>query len=211
MKAESSAGIICRFFCALAAALFFISIAGCENGDLKLSPQQVRALRQQNAQLAVQVKQAQADNQNLQNQLRTLAGLEGGLTAETIYNLQSIKITGYTGFYDKDGDGRREKLLVYIQPIDAEGDIIKAAGAVEVGLWNLNAAAENALLGRWTVQPQELKEMWFATFITINYRLMFDVSPDIADIDTPLTVKVAFTDYLSGKVFTGQKVIEPPK
>jgi len=157
----------------------------------------------------MQVKQQQAEKRNLEKQVRTLAGLESGLTAETIYDLQSIRITGYTNFYDKDGDGRREKLIVYIQPIDAQGDIIKAAGAVEVGLWDLGQTADQALLGRWTVEAEKLKKLWFATFITINYRLTFDISPDIADIDRPLTVKVTFTDYLSGKVFTEQKVIEP--
>ncbi len=157
----------------------------------------------------MQVKQQQAEKRNLEKQVRTLAGLESGLTAETIYDLQSIRITGYTNFYDKDGDGRSEKLIVYIQPIDAQGDIIKTAGAVEVQLWDLQQTADRALLGHWTVEAEKLKKLWFATFITINYRLTFDISPDIADVDTPLTVKVTFTDYLSGKVFTEQKVIEP--
>ncbi|GAH67953.1 unnamed protein product, partial [marine sediment metagenome] len=55
----------------------------------------------------------------------------------------------------------------------------------------------------------ELKKLWFATLITINYRLTFDVADKITGDEEALTVKVTFTDYLTGKVFTEQKVIKP--
>ena len=51
--------------------------------------------------------------------------------------------------------------------------------------------------------------MWFATLITINYRLVFDVPETVENLDVPLTVKVTFTDYLTGKIFKAQKVIKP--
>ena len=57
--------------------------------------------------------------------------------------------------------------------------------------------------------PAELKQNWFATLITINYRLMFDVAEKITGNEEELVVKVTFTDYLSGKIFKQQKVIRP--
>jgi len=78
-----------------------------------------------------------------------------------------------------------------------------------VQLWDLNRQDGQALLGQWHIEPNELKKLWFATLITINYRLTFDVADKIEDAEGPLTVKVAFTDYLSGRVFNEQRVIKP--
>jgi len=84
------------------------------------------------------------------------------------------------------------------------------AGAVDVQLWDLNKTDSEALLDEWRVEPEELKKLWFATMITINYRLTFDVADKIESMEEPLTVKVTFTDYLTGKVFKEQKVIKAP-
>jgi hypothetical protein len=42
-----------------------------------------------------------------------------------------------------------------------------------------------------------------------NYRLIFDMKGKIEKFDQPLTLTVTFTDYLSGKTFSEQKVIKP--
>ncbi len=86
---------------------------------------------------------------------------------------------------------------------------MKATGAVDVQLWDLNKEQDEALVGQWHVGPEELKGLWFATLIIINYRLTFDVGEKIEEFKEPLTVKVTFTDYLSGKVFKEQRVIKP--
>jgi len=185
--------------------------AGCEeSGSQKSSlAKQVHLLKQEKTQLARQVEQTEADNEQLKKQIQVLSDLQPQVEPEDIYNLQRIKITRYTNFYDRDKDGRKEKLIVYIQPLDADGDIIKAAGAVDVQLWDLNRAGGEALLGQWHVTADKLRELWFATILIINYRLTFDVTGIVDKFDEPLTVRVTFTDYLSGRVFKEQKVIKP--
>jgi len=201
-------------FCLLSSVLCLLYFAaGCEKTDSKKPTltQQVHLLEQEKTQLTHQVKQSEAENEQLKKQIQVLSGLEAGVMPEDIYRLKRIKITRYTNFYDKDKDkdGKKEKLIVYIQPLDTNGDIIKAAGAVDVQLWDLNKAGGEALLGQWTVKPDELKKLWFATVLIINYRLTFDVADIVDKFDEPLTVKVTFTDHLSGKVFKEQKVIKP--
>jgi hypothetical protein len=141
--------------------------------------------------------------------VQTLSGLPEDVRLESLYSLESVKIGRYTGFYDKDKDGKNEKLIVYIRPIDEEGDEVKASGAVDVQLWNLNKADSEALLGEWRVQPDELKKLWYATLVTINYRLTFDIADKVDNFDDIMTVKVTFTDYLTGKVFNAQRIIQP--
>ena len=201
-----------RFFCILSSVLCFLSfVAGCENANSIKTPlvEQIGKLTEQKTQLENQLEQTRAENKQLKKQMHVLSGLPEQVKGENLYRLGKIVIGGYTGFFDKDKDGEKEKLIVYIQPIDEEGDIVKASGTVDVQLWDLNKEEGQALLGQWHVKPGELKKLWFATLITINYRLMFDIADKVKSFDEPLTVKVTFTDYLTGKVFKEQKVIKP--
>jgi cell division protein FtsB len=188
-------------------------LAGCQKTQERNSlAAQIEQLTQEKKLLQEQVEQSQAENKQLKGQVQVLSGLPEAVKLENLSRLRSVKIGRYTGFYDKDNDGRKEKLIVYIQPMDEEGDKIKAAGDVDVQLWDLSKTESGALLGQWHVAPNELKKLWFDTVLTINYRLTFDVpgkiDPD-ALVEDSLTVKVTFTDYLTGQVFNEQKAIKP--
>jgi cell division protein FtsB len=208
---KSEVSLLFSVLCLLSSVFCLYFIAGCENANSIKTPlvEQIGNLTEQKTQLENQLEQTKAENKQLKKQMHVLSGLPEQVKGENLYRLGKIVIGGYTGFFDKDKDGEKEKLIVYIQPIDEEGDIIKAGGTVDVQLWDLNKEEGQALLGQWHVEPGELKKLWFATLITINYRLTFDIADKVKSFDEPLTVKVTFTDCLSGKVFKEQKVIKP--
>lgn len=192
------------------AACLLILVTGCDNAASRFAAEdEINTLRREKKELSRQTEQCKSKSKQLEGQIQVLSNLKPELRLGSLYSLQNVKITRYTNLYDKDKDGVKEKLIVYLQPIDGEGDIIKAAGAVDVQLWDLNAENGHALLGQWHVEPNDLKKLWFATLITINYRLTFDVADKIDEFEEPLTVKVTFTDYLTGKVFKEQRVIKP--
>ena len=194
---------------AILAGCLLVIITGCENGGSKSPAKEISRLKQEKTQLTHQLEQSKKEADQLKEQLQSLSALAPEARLENLYHLQSIKITRYTNLYDKDSDGRYDKLIVYIQPIDEDGDVVKATGAVDVQLWDLNKEADQALIGQWHVGPAEMKKLWFATLITINYRLSFEVADKISEFKKPLTVKLTFTDYLTGKVFSEQRVIKP--
>ena len=188
------------------AGFAFSVIAGCTSGP---SPaEQIERLKQEKKQLQGGLERSKSENRQLREQVQTLSGLKPEVKLENLYNLQKIRLTRYTDFYDKDKNGKKEKLIVYIQPIDEQDNVIKASGTVEVQLWDLSKKENEAMLAQWTVKPDELKKLWFESFLTISYRLTFDVADLIKGINEPLTVRVVFTDYLAGKVFKEQKVIK---
>jgi len=209
---KSEVSLLSSVLCLLSSVFCLYFIAGCENANSIRTPlvEQIGNLTEQKKQLENQLEQTRAENKQLTKQMQVLSGLPEEVKGENLYRLQKIKIGKYTGFFDKNDDGTKEKLIVYIQPLDEEGDIIKATGAVDVQLWDLDSSETNqALLGQWHVEPDELKKLWFASLVTINYRLTFDIADKVKSFDKPLTVKVNFTDYLSGKVFKEQNVIDP--
>ena len=186
-------------------------VIGCANPDENGSTTvQLEQLTQENKELQNQIEQSEKENEQLKKQVQTLSGLPENVKLENINQLENIKIGRYTGFFDKDGDGKKEKLIVYLQPTDAQGDAIKAVGTAEIQLWDLNKTNNEALLGQWKIEPDELKNLWFETLISIYYRLTFDVAGIVENLEEPPTVKITFTDYLTGKVFNDQKVIKAP-
>ncbi len=203
-----ASSILHSAFCIL---IFLILVTGCANPNEKESlARQIGQLTQEKTQLQKQIEQFEIENKQLKQQVQVLSELPKEVKLENLNRLESVKIGRYTGFFDKDKDGKKEKLIVYIQPVDEQGDTIKVTGAVEVQLWDLDKAGSEALLDEWRVESNELKEFWFATLITINYRLTFDVADIVESLEEQLTVKVTFTDYMTGKVFKEQKVIKAP-
>lgn len=205
-KAGRGAVLLCS--CALA---FFV--VGCETPDSQKNTlsEQIETLKHDKSRLTRQIEQSKSKNKDLQQQINTLHNLAGKIDLEKLYDVQRLKITKHSNLHDKDKDkdGKKETLIIYIQPIDQDGDIVKAAGSVDVQLLNLNEE-EPQLLGQWHVGPVELRKLWFNALMMTNYRLTFDVSDKVQTFEEPLTVNVTFTDYLTGKVLKEQKVIKPP-
>ena len=184
------------------AAVVICFFAGCENAQKGAAVvDETKSLRVANEQLSEELAQSR-------EQIQVLSGLEPEVRLENVYDLQGVKLTRFTNLYDKDNDGKKEKLIVYLKPEDEEGDAVKVSGAVDVELWDLARGEGEALIGKWHVDAQSLRQQWLTTMVAANYRLIFDVG-GLVEGDEELVVKVVFTDYLSGKVFREQMVIKP--
>jgi outer membrane murein-binding lipoprotein Lpp len=201
-----------RWICGLL-VLGVVLLAGCGIGSARKGPleMKVRDLEREQADLTGQLEQSQIEAEQLKSQIKALASLPPDKKESLFYSLSTVTIGGFTGFYDKNKDGKRQDLIVYVQPTDKAGDLVKAPGVVSVQLWNLNDPNSQALLGQWQVQPPELYKLWFNTLAITAFRLTFDVPTPPALLAQPLTVRMTFTDYLTGQVFTDQFVIQPKK
>ena len=182
---------------------------GCQNDTGETLWDQITQLNTEKDELKQQVGRLESENTDLTEQVENLSVMSGEVRLEAIPALKSVVIGRRSGLFDKDKDGIKEKLIVYVQPLDETGDSIKAAGKVEVELWDLNADSAEAMLGKWEVEPAELKMLWAKTMSTNHYRLTFDVAELLEEGQEELTIKVEFTDYTRGKILRDQKVIEP--
>jgi hypothetical protein len=203
-------------------SLFVVSLIslafvfGCDSGSAgkSTSSQQIQELTAEKTELQNQLGQAEIEKNQLKKQAETLSKLPPAKRIDAVYHIKSIKIGSYTNFYDEDktaGATGKKNLVVYFAAIDETGDAVKAGGAAEVQLWDLSKKENEARLAQWQIEPNELKTLWLSGIFSSNYRLSFDVSGIVDKFDRPFTVKVNFTDYLSGMTFTSQHVIVPPQ
>jgi len=185
-------------------------LTGCGIGSARKNAQEIKVqqIEREKTELRRDMQQARAENAQLAEQIKALSMIPEDKRVNP-YKLTSIKITKYSNFYDKNNDGKREKFLVYFTPIDREGDAFKAAGTVNVQLWNLANLNGQALLGQWQIEPEALCGMWFDTLVSASYRLVLDTPEQLDILADPLTVKVTFTDYLTGEIFRDQLAIDP--
>jgi len=196
-------------------AVTSISIAfafGCEIQATHKSgaQKQIQQLTAEKADLQNQLEQVRAENSQLLKENQTLSKLPGEKRTDALYHIKSVKIGSYTNIYNEEKT-RKKNLVVYVEPIDETGDAVKAGGSVDIQLWNLNKKEDEARLAQWQVGPDELKKLWLSGIFSSSYRLSFDVTGIVDKFDKPLTVKVEFTDYLSGQIFSEQFIINPPK
>ncbi len=191
-------------------SLTLLPVGGCGIGSERKDPLEIKAQRieREKTELMRDLQQCKAENVQLAEQIKALSAVPEGMKVIP-YRLDHINVVKYSNFYDKNDDGIREKFIVYVQPVDTEGDSLKAAGTVNVQLWNLNNLNGQALLGQWQVEPNDLKDMWFDTLTSASYRLVFDTPQGLDILAEPLTIKATFTDYLTGEIFRDQHAIDP--
>ena len=191
----------------LCGLLMVILMGGCVGGSSDERPawQSNKRLQQQKTELEEQVRQLEAQNKQLKQQVETLGELDKNIRLENLYDIQSISIVSSTGIYAKEKD-KTPRLMVYFSPIDKTGNSIKAAGNVEVQLWNIADSANEALIQKWEVGPGELSKDWGNALMNSFYRLALDL-PKNMPAKGDFIVRVSFTDYLRGKVLTARQTI----
>lgn len=196
-----------KFKAAVTLLVLFGLISGCGEKP-RTTMETNKKLHEEKTGLKLELETLRSENQQLKQQVKALSKLDDDKRVEFLSQVAEIELTKRTGFFDKDKDGVEEKLIVYLRPFDDKGDTVKAAGWVYVQLWDLQADPQNALLEQWEVTPDKLKDSWAQTFMTNYYRLIFDLPQNIKQRgDKGLTLKVRFTEYLTGKVFEKQTLL----
>jgi len=183
------------------------TLCGCEVGQ-QTEWDQIKQLEKDKLGMKQKIEELEAENDNLSKQMTTLSGIDPNRRFEAIATLDRIEIGKRTAIFDKDEDGTKETLIVYVKTFDETGDVVKAPGSIHLQLWDLNQKPDGALLGDWEIEPEDLKMLWMGTMMTNYYRLKYNVGDKLPANETELTVKVTFRDYITGKTFQEQKTIK---
>jgi outer membrane murein-binding lipoprotein Lpp len=185
--------------CALWLAAAF---AGCRN-EIRTPWDNLRETEKKNTELSLQVQSLQKENEQLKQQVQTLSELDKNARLTELDTLTAIRVHRRTAIYDKNDDGTPETLVVYLQTLDSQQDQVKTAGRCVIQLWNLGKPESEAKLAEWSLTPADLQGTWGGNIFAQYYRLSLPLET-LPPAGQELTVRVVFTDLLTGKVLTDQ-------
>ena len=97
---------------------------------------------------------------------------------------------------------------VYAVPTDAKHDTLKAAGSFAVEAFDL-AADRDPRVGKWEFPIEQAEKNWYGQGLLYTYVLKcpWQHGPPA---HSEITLKVTFTDGLTGRVFERQRVVKIP-
>ncbi len=95
-------------------------------------------------------------------------------------------------------------LKVYAIPVDQDGDDLKASGSFNVDAFDLSDGGKQ--IGHWDFPATDSQKNWYGAALLHTYVLKCPWQNKPAP--NQVTVKVTFTDELTGRMFTQQKVVD---
>ena len=181
-------------------------LGGCKQPAETTRPEEI-LVAQENARLRRQIVEQDQQIAELRRQVAALRGLSTE-SIEHLVHVERIAFGRFTRCEDKDQDGIDDGLVVYLELRDRQGDKIKAAGRVLIELWDLAAAEDDRQLGQWHFGPEEALNHWLPGILADHFKFDLPWPHPKKPQHENLTVKLVFTDALTGKVFEIQKLIE---
>ncbi len=178
--------------------------------DLQL---QAQTSKEQVSRLENQLADEQKTVRNLQQQVANVRGINMTELKELTAPVR-ISIESPSGGYTVDNKPGDAGIVLYIRPIDRDGDPIKAAGSLRVTLLDLSRPSEPKVISTYDFDPQTLSKMWYGRLLTNHYTVRCPWPPSGAPKTDKVTAVVEFTDLLTGRVFTTQEAFDitlPPK
>lgn len=170
-------------------------------------------LRKKNQQLDSRIAQLQTELEAAQARI---TGLERHSTSvpslpqsqlDRMFTVQSLKLTRLTGGADLDpnrpGD---EGIRIDLEPLDQNGDPIKATGNVTVEAFDL-AGNSPLKIGQWQFSPDQLKSAW-RSLGPVHEFVLECPWQGVVPAHSDLTIKVDFTDVLTQRMFSLTQAIK---
>ncbi len=181
-------------------AVLLASAIGC-GGPNKANVE----LRKQNQHLHEELKVLKQQNEG---NLATIAANSGSRGVNSLTGEQLSELFTVTKIDIASLSAIREGgLKIYVTPRDADGDTIKSAGAIIVEAFDLSHG-DKPQIGHWEFPAQGAGKNWYESWIVRGYALECPLSTPSATAE--VTIRVTFTDTLTHRVLTAQKVITAP-
>lgn len=194
---------------ALLAGLLLVPLAGCPDtvNVKKFNECQTKLLETQE-----QVKKLEGDLvdrqqtiRNLQEQTRTLREIKAPM--EQLTTPVKIELARMSGGYGED-QPYDMGLVLYVQPIDKDGDVIKAAGTIKATLFDLENPPDKTVIAECAFDASETHSLWYGKLWTNYYAVRCPWPEGKAPAHNKVTARVVFTDLLSGASLSTQQVFE---
>jgi len=182
-------------------------LVGC-NGEKQIIDDSRVKLIQEKRQLQRDKAALEQEIMQRKEQVATLQKFPPDRLAQLV-KVEKIEFGKFTRAYDgntkADKDGYDDGVLVYLKIKDKDGDVIKAAGTVEIELWDLNNVNYN--FGE-VIPIGDLQNHWLSGPLTNHYKFQLPWPDGQPPTHRFLTLKLRFQEALTGKSFEEHRKIE---
>lgn len=169
-------------------------------------------LRVENLKLQDQITSLQREKESDRATLKAKETMSGTLLTlpqerlDKLFTTGGIKLGRLTGgdnwSSSKAGD---DGIKIEAVPVDSQGEKLKAAGSFVVDAFDLALSADTQV-GHWTFTVDQARENWYGGGLLYSYILKCPWQKTPAHPE--LTVKVTFSDELTGREFTQQQIVK---
>ncbi|MHC5110863.1 MAG: hypothetical protein ACYTHJ_13410 [Planctomycetota bacterium] len=186
------------------AGIGVIAWTGCAaSSERAMLLQKNRELRDENAKLNRQLVANEERTRALQLRVDTLTGSSADQPSD-LFSPTKLRFASLSGGADYDGEPGDDGITVYVQPVDADGEVVKAPGRLRVQLLDNSDLANPRVLGTYAISdPDELRKSWYGRFGTRHYTLKCPF-PEGTSLPPSGKVNVAveFVDFQTGRTLT---------
>jgi len=163
-----------------------------------------QAAKEQVARLEDQLAEEQQTVRNLQKQLANVRGMDQNVLGELVTPVK-IRLAPQSGGYQVDEKPGDAGVVLYIQPVDKDGDVIKAAGSIQVTLLDLTNPSSPVVVATYSFDVATTSKMWYGRFMTDHYTVRCPWPPSGPPATDEITARVEFTVLLTGRVLIAQE------
>lgn len=141
---------------------------------LRQTQDSLRHSEQRMAKVQSELDLAHREKELLQQQMTAANGPSSGALPEQTQAL--ARISGLSinklmsGGKDQDGDQADEALQLIVAPHDADGDLVKVAGQMEIEAYDLSRNGEDKRVGRWVFDSGEARKHWHSGFLSSGFQ-----------------------------------------
>ena len=163
------------------------------------------ALRAQIVELESSLAQLERRNRELRNELAAAAAVPDSLPEEVraaTPHVASVSIGRLSHARDADGDGRIDRLILYVNPADGLGRFVQFAGTLSVTAAILPPDTDPISIGRQALSPLRLRDTYRSSLTGVHYTIELPVTlPPQADEPgyQQAVVRVVYTDGRTGQ------------
>ena len=162
---------------------------------------EIAQLKEKNLAQSRLVQQRDEQIRSLSQQIRRLTELPQPRRLDLLPRVQRIELASLSGGYDDNDDGIDEGVVLYLRPIDQDGDTIKAAGTLRVVLTDPTTDGDRMVVGEVDLGLEVLRKAWYGRLSShFTVRIPWSGGAELPPSRTVLAY-VQFTEYLTGQTF----------
>lgn len=201
----------------LLGSLLPLALAGCGQvpaEKYQATQRQLQLAQERVRQLESQIASEQEGFRTLQEQIARLRGLDRKETMDQLVAPVRIDFASMSGGYDADGRAGDDGLVLYIQPFDADGHVIKPAGSLRVLILDPLCPPDQNVVAEYRFDVPTTRKMWYGRLMTHHFSIRCPWHTGRLPLHSEVTAHVAFFDLLTGRTLTAQKafnIVLPPE